>query len=184
MLTRQLGAAIERGTAADAVIAANEAQAEALWKLRETIAEAERADGPAAKHDVSVPVSHTPAFLDEAIAAVAARFDARALAFGHLGDGNIHFNVRPPRSAGAPAWIAEHGDAVNGFVHDMVARYGGSLSAEHGIGQSRLAEFARLIEPARLHAMRAIKRALDPLGIMNPGKLVPAEPVANPPASQ
>lgn len=184
-LEQALALAIEAGQVGDAVIAANEAQAEALWKLRETIAEAERADGPAAKHDVSVPVSATPAFLDEGIAAVADRFGARALAFGHLGDGNIHFNVRPPADVDRPRWLADKGAELSRFVHDLVAGYGGSLSAEHGIGRSKLAEFARLIEPARYHALRAIKDAIDPLGIMNPGKLVPTpEQVAEQARSQ
>jgi FAD/FMN-containing dehydrogenase len=172
--TRQLSAAVEQDVVLDAVIATNEAQADALWKLRDTIAEAERADGPAAKHDISVPVSATPRFLTEAIAAVQKRFGARALAFGHLGDGNIHFNVRPPTGVDRPAWLAEQGAAVAMFVHDLVAGFGGSLSAEHGIGQTKLAEFARMIDPARRHALQAIKSALDPHNIMNPGKLVPS----------
>lgn len=173
-LTAQLAAAAGEGLIEDAVVAANEAHADAFWKLRETIAEAERADGPAAKHDISVPVSAVPDFLIEARAAVETRFTgAQVVGFGHLGDGNIHFNVLPPRQVDQKAWVESEGPAVNAFVHDFVAARGGSLSAEHGIGQLKLAEFARTASPVRLHALRAIKQALDPLGIMNPGKLVP-----------
>ena len=173
-LTELLAQAASEGLIEDATIASNEAQAEALWKLRETIAEAERVDGSAAKHDVSVPVSAMPDFLIAARAAVEARFaGARVIAFGHLGDGNIHFNVQPPVGADGKAWLDGEGPKVNAFVHDLVAARGGSLSAEHGIGQLKLAEFARTIDPVRLGALRAIKNALDPLGIMNPGKLLP-----------
>jgi len=173
-LTAQLAAAAADGLVEDAAIAASEAQAEAFWKLREVIAEAERAEGPAAKHDISVPVSAVPDFLVEARAAVESRFvGTEVVGFGHLGDGNIHFNVLPPKHVDQKAWVETEGKAVNAFVHDFVGARGGSLSAEHGIGQLKLAEFARTAGPARLHALRAIKQALDPLGIMNPGKLVP-----------
>ncbi|HEX8527854.1 FAD-binding oxidoreductase [Allosphingosinicella sp.] len=173
-LAEALGEALEGGLAEDAAIASSEAQAEALWRLRESISEAEQKDGPAAKHDVSVEVSAMPRFMAEAAAAVEARFaGTRVNAFGHLGDGNVHFNVRPPAGAG-PGWLIDESPAVTAFVHDLVAAAGGSISAEHGIGQTKLAELERLGEPARLSAMRAIKRALDPLGIMNPGKLLSA----------
>lgn len=175
-LTAHLAAAAEAGLIEDAVVAANEAQAEAFWKLREAIAEAERADGPAAKHDISVPVSAVPDFLIEARVAVEKRFPgSQVVGFGHLGDGNIHFNVLPPTDGDRKVWVERHGPAVNQFVHDFVGARGGSLSAEHGIGQLKLAELARTAGPVRLHALRAIKQALDPLGIMNPGKLVPPE---------
>lgn len=172
-LGRALRAALETGVIEDATIAATETQAEGLWRLRDSISEAERNDGPAAKHDISVEVAAMPRFMIEAARAVEERFpDTGVIAFGHLGDGNIHFNVRAP--AGAPAdWIWGEGQEVTAFVHDLVTAAGGSISAEHGIGQMRLAELARLGGPARLGAMRAIKRALDPGGIMNPGKLVP-----------
>jgi len=173
-LTAHLAAAAAEGLIEDATVAANEAQADAFWKLRETIAEAERADGPAAKHDISVPVSAVPDFLVDARAAVEARFaGSRVVGFGHLGDGNIHFNVLPPADVDQKAWVEAHAPAVNAFVHDFVAARGGSLSAEHGVGQLKLAELARTAGPVRLHVLRAIKQALDPLGIMNPGKLVP-----------
>lgn len=172
-LQEVLEAAMEAGVIDDAVVAASETQAEALWKLRESISEAERVGGLSAKHDVSVPVSAMPAFLDEARRAVEARFSgARVLAFGHLGDGNVHFNVRAPAGADDRAWMAAEEPAINTFVNDLVGEAGGSLSAEHGIGQSKLVEFLRTAGPVRLGVLRAIKTALDPQGLMNPGKLV------------
>jgi FAD/FMN-containing dehydrogenase len=172
-LARALATALENGVVDDVVIAASEAQAEAFWRLRDSISEAEKVDGPAAKHDVSVEAAAMPRFMVETAAAVEARFPGvRVIAFGHLGDGNVHFNARAPVGA-APAWVEGEGQAVTAFVHDLVVAAGGSISAEHGIGQMRLSELARLGDPARLGAMRAIKQALDPHGIMNPGKLVP-----------
>lgn len=172
-LEAALGDAIEQALAGDAAIAASEGQAEDFWRLRDSISEAEKKDGPAAKHDISVAVADMPRFMVESAAAVESRFPGtRVNAFGHLGDGNVHFNVRAPEGA-LGEWLEEDGVAVTAFVHDLVAAAGGSISAEHGIGQMKLAELARLGDPARLGAMRAIKRALDPAGIMNPGKLVP-----------
>lgn len=173
---RDLAAALqhglESGLAADAALAASEAQAEALWRLRDSISEAEKQDGPAAKHDISVEVAAMPRFMVEAAEAVERRFaGTRVNAFGHLGDGNVHFNVRAPEGA-SDSWLDEVGRAVSGFVHDLVTAAGGSISAEHGIGRMKVEELARLADPARLAAMRAIKRALDPKGIMNPGKLL------------
>ena len=177
-LSAALAGAIEAELAEDATIAASEAQAEELWRLRESISEAERIDGLAAKHDISVAVSHMAAFMASARSEVERRFaGARVLAFGHLGDGNVHFNVRAPEGADDRAWLAAEGPAVTALVHDLVTAAGGSISAEHGIGQTKLAEFARLGDPARLGALRAIKSALDPHGIMNPGKLIPLAPV-------
>ena len=172
-LTAALRSALEAGLVDDAMIASNEAQAEALWRLRDSISEAEQKDGPATKHDVSVEVSAMPRFVVDAADAVERRFEgSRVIAFGHLGDGNVHFNVGAPPGAG-PAWLKEEAPRVTSFVHDLVIEAGGSISAEHGIGQMRLAELARVGDPVRLAAMRAIKNALDPNGIMNPGKLVP-----------
>jgi FAD/FMN-containing dehydrogenase len=174
-LEAALGEALGAGLVLDAAIAASEAQADAFWKLRDSIAEAEKKDGPAAKHDISVAVEDMPRFLVEGAGAVEARFPGvRVNAFGHLGDGNIHFNVRAPDGAG-PEWVAGPGSEVSRFVYDLVTAAGGSISAEHGIGQMKLGEFARLGGAARLGALRAIKRALDPAGIMNPGKLVPPQ---------
>jgi len=168
-----LRSALGIGLVSDAAIAASEAQAEAFWRLRDSISEAEKKDGPAAKHDISVAVEDMAGFMTEAAAAVEARFaGTRVNAFGHLGDGNVHFNVRAPEGAG-PDWAELAGEAVTMFVHDLVTAAGGSISAEHGIGQMKVGELARLGDPARLDAMRAIKRALDPANMMNPGKLVP-----------
>ena len=173
LLYEGLRSALETGLVGDAVIAANEAQAEGFWRLRDSISEAEKKDGPSAKHDISVPVEAMGGFLIEAGAKIEARFPGtQVIGFGHLGDGNIHFNVRAPAGAG-PDWLESEGGAATAYVHDLVTAAGGSISAEHGIGQARLGELARLGDPARLAAMRAIKRALDPKNIMNPGKLVP-----------
>ena len=173
-LERALADAIARGGVEDATIAASEAQAEAFWRIRESISEAERASGPAMQHDISVPVADMPRFMREAGAAVEAAFPGvAASAFGHLGDGNVHFHVRAPAGAEAERWRAESGEAISRMVHDLVTAAGGSISAEHGIGQMKLGELARLAEPGRIVALRAIKQALDPRGLMNPGKLVP-----------
>jgi FAD/FMN-containing dehydrogenase len=172
-LTEALRAALESGLLGDAVIASSEAQAEGFWRLRDSIAEAEKKDGPSAKHDISVPVEAMGGFLIEASAAIEARFPGtQVIGFGHLGDGNIHLNVRAPAGANDD-WLRTKGGAVTAYVHDLVTGAGGSISAEHGIGQAKIGELARLGDPARLNAMRAIKYALDPKGIMNPGKLVP-----------
>ena len=172
-LEEALGGALEAGLVEDAVVAASEAQAAALWRLRETISEAERHQGPAAKHDISVPVSAMPDFIEAARAAVEARFPgSRVIAFGHLGDGNVHFNVQAPGGEGGADWLAARGDEVSAFVHDLVTAEGGSISAEHGIGQMKPLELARTLAPARLAALHALKRTLDPAGIMNPGKLL------------
>lgn len=172
-LEEALGAALGAGLIEDAVVAASEAQAAALWRLRETVSEAERRQGPAAKHDVSVPVSAMPEFLESAREAVAARFPgSRVIAFGHLGDGNVHFNVQAPEGEDGGEWLAARGEEVSAFVHDLVGERGGSISAEHGIGQMKRLELARTLPPARLAALRALKQALDPAGIMNPGKLL------------
>ncbi|MEV5020486.1 FAD-binding oxidoreductase [Sphingobium sp. LMA1-1-1.1] len=170
-----LTAALEQGIAVDAAIAANEAQADAFWRIRESLSESERAQGPALQYDISVPVARMPAFMVDAAAAAERAFPGTtASSFGHLGDGNVHFHVRAPRgTTDGPAWIAAQGQAINAFVHDAVVAAGGSISAEHGIGQMKRAELGRLASPARLHAMRAIKAAFDPQGIMNPDKLIP-----------
>jgi FAD/FMN-containing dehydrogenase len=172
-LERLLASAMQQGLIADAVLASNEAQADAFWKLRDSISEAERAEGQTLAHDVSVPVADMPRFIVESSAEVERRFPGViASGFGHLGDGNIHFHVRAAAHA-APDWYEREGEEITRFVDDLVTAAGGSISAEHGIGQLKRAEFARLAPPGRIHALRAIKQALDPNGIMNPGKLVP-----------
>jgi FAD/FMN-containing dehydrogenase len=172
-LERLLASALQQGLIQDAVLASNEAQTGAFWKLRDSISEAERAEGQTLAHDISVPVADMPAFIVDAAAKVEAAFPGvTATGFGHLGDGNIHFHVRASDHA-APDWYEHEGERITRFVDDMVTAAGGSISAEHGIGQLKRDEFARLAPPGRIHALRAIKLALDPLGIMNPGKLVP-----------
>ena len=170
-----LAEAFERGIAVDAAIAANEAQAEAFWRIRESLSESEKAQGPALQYDISVPVAKMPAFMIEAAAAAEATFPGTtASSFGHLGDGNVHFHVRAPKgTSDGPTWIAAQGQTINAFVHDAVVAAGGSISAEHGIGQMKRAELGRLAGPARIGALRAIKAAFDPKGLFNPGKLIP-----------
>ena len=171
---RFLATAMGKGLALDAAISANEAQAEAFWKIRDSIAEAERAEGPALQHDISVPVSDMARFIDTESPKIEATYPGtQVIAFGHLGDGNIHYHVKAPRGATAENWYRDFATRISADVYDRVVAYGGSISAEHGIGQAKIAEFARTSEPARLAALRAIKNAMDPHGIMNPGKLVP-----------
>ena len=169
-----LDAVLADGLAAadDAVIAQSAAQGQALWRLREELPLAERRDGPAVHHDIAVPVADMPDFADDATHRVEAAFPgARVLAFGHLGDGNLHFNARAPATGDAAAWVAAHRAGITALVHELVVAAGGSISAEHGIGVLKRADLARLGDPARLAAMRAIKAALDPQGILNPGKI-------------
>ncbi|MGC1271173.1 MAG: FAD-binding oxidoreductase [Croceibacterium sp.] len=175
-----LESAFEAGLVEDATIAANEAQAEQFWTLRDEIAPAERAIGPAMQHDISVPVATMADFVAEAVPQVEAQFPGTtAVAFGHLGDGNVHFHVLAPAGAQRGAWEADQGKAISMFVHDLVTRWGGSISAEHGIGQMKVAELGRLGDPVHLALMRSVKQALDPQRLLNPGKLVPA-PVSAP----
>lgn len=166
-------AAIVDEIVADATLAASEAQRQRLWALREGQAEAQKAAGPGFKHDVSVPVSAVPAFLERADNALAAAFPAiRRFAFGHLGDGNIHYNPLGPAGA-TPAEVAHLRPQVNRIVHDIVADLGGSISAEHGLGQLRTDEVRRYKAPVEQAMMAALKRTFDPMGLMNPGKVVP-----------
>ncbi|HQN54264.1 MAG TPA: FAD-linked oxidase C-terminal domain-containing protein, partial [Novosphingobium sp.] len=172
-----LGEALAAGTIADATIAASEAQAEALWTLRESISPAERAKGPAAQHDVAVPVESMPAFIEEARVRIEADWPGtRAFGFGHLGDGNIHFHVAAPPGVDAASWDAGDGKAISRMVHDLVTAAQGTISAEHGIGQMKLGELERLADPVALSLMRQVKAVLDPRGLLNPGKLVSLAP--------
>jgi FAD/FMN-containing dehydrogenase len=169
-----LMAALEAGLIDDVVLAQNQTQAAMLWKIRESLPDAEKIEGGSLKHDVSVAVAAMPAFMAEATADLEALLPgSRVLAFGHLGDGNVHFNLRPTVGADATAFYADHHDTVAARVHDIVVeRYGGSISAEHGIGTLKRDEHARLADPAKLAAQRAIKAALDPQNIMNPGRVL------------
>lgn len=170
---RVLVEAFERGIVADATIASSETQAEAFWALRESIAPAERALGPAVQHDISVPVARMPDFVEQTVPVIEATWPGtRAIGFGHLGDGNIHFHVLAPAGVDPAAWQAGDGKAISRQVHDLVTQWGGSISAEHGIGQLKRDELARLGDPVALGLLRTIKTALDPAGLFNPGKLI------------
>lgn len=172
-LEAQLGEALEAGLIADVVIAKNDAESEAFWRLRDSISEAERAEGPALQHDISVPVDAMPRFIAENPARLAAAFPgARALSFGHLGDGNVHHHVQPPADVDGKAWLAAHGEDLSRLVYRHVIELGGSISAEHGIGQMKRDLLAELDSPARLAALRGVKAGLDPAGLFNPGKLI------------
>ncbi|MGQ2935197.1 MAG: FAD-binding oxidoreductase [Sphingopyxis sp.] len=172
-LERQLAAALDAGLIRDVVIAKSDRESEDFWRLRDSISEAERAEGPALQHDISVPVDLMPTFIAENPARLNSVFSgARALSFGHLGDGNVHHHVQPPADADGAAWLAEHGAAVSRLVYSHVLELGGSISAEHGIGQMKRDILAELDSPARLSALRGVKAGLDPAGIFNPGKLV------------
>ncbi len=167
-----LGTAISDGLVRDAAIAESGTQRDDLWRLRETIAEAEKVDGPALKHDIAVPVSDMPRFIREVTEKLETRWPGMAVfAFGHLGDGNIHYNVRTDARMSRDDLLA-HADAVAAFIYAEVRRFGGSISAEHGIGTLKAAELSRSGDTGKLAAMRAIKAALDPGGIMNPGKVL------------
>ena len=167
-----LSAAMEEGLVSEATIAQNETQAAALWFLREAIVEAQRSAGASIKHDVAVPVAAVPAFLREAKEAVeAAEPGVRVYAFGHLGDGNIHFNLMQPVGMRPEDFVAET-PKLNRVVHDIVARHQGSISAEHGLGQLRREEVRRYKPAIEFELMERIKAALDPKGIMNPGKVL------------
>lgn len=172
LLTRLLAPLIEQRKIGDATISASEAQADAFWKIRDSLSEAERAAfGPATQHDISVPVEAMPRFMADAAAEVERAFPGtHASGFGHLGDGNIHFHVRAGTRSG-PGWLEREGPAVVRLVDDLVTAAGGSISAEHGIGQMKKDELERL-SPDRVRQLRAIKAALDPKGLMNPGKLI------------
>jgi FAD/FMN-containing dehydrogenase len=167
-----LAAAASDGTALDAVVAASDTQAARLWALRENISEAQRREGPNIKHDISLPVSAIPAFLDVCGSALAAAFPgARLVIFGHLGDGNLHYNLSAPAGEAASGFMA-NGKAANDLVHDLVARAGGSFSAEHGVGQLKRAELQKYKSPVEIALMRTVKAALDPQNTMNPGKIL------------
>jgi FAD/FMN-containing dehydrogenase len=171
-LQQLLALAAERGELLDAALATSERVRAAFWKLRETVPEAQRHFGPSLKHDVSVPVAALPRFIEEASAWVRDNVpDGVLVCYGHVGDGNLHFNVNRAEGVPSAAFLARE-PAIKRAIHDLVARYEGSFSAEHGIGRFKRDELKRYGSPVALSAMRAIKQALDPKGIMNPGKLL------------
>jgi FAD/FMN-containing dehydrogenase len=171
-VTGMLAGAQERGLIEDAALAATGEQRAAFWRLRETVSEVQKFEGGSIKHDISVPLGAVPDFLREATAAVEAFLPgARVVAFGHMGDGNIHFNVTQPVGADAATFLGGW-EAMNTLVHGVVARFSGSFSAEHGIGQLKRDLLRRAKDPVALDVMRKIKTTLDPLGIFNPGKVL------------
>jgi FAD/FMN-containing dehydrogenase len=171
-LAEALEAAFEQGFARDAVVASSLDQAKALWRLREALPLVQRYEGGSIKHDVAVPVRSVPAFLERAVAAVKDLVpDCRPLPFGHLGDGNIHFNVSQPVGADKSAFLARW-EEMNEVVHAIVSGFGGSISAEHGIGRSKRQLLPRVKDPVEMALMRSLKAMLDPTGILNPGKVL------------
>jgi FAD/FMN-containing dehydrogenase len=167
-----LEVAFEEGIIADAVIAESGEQEKSLWRLRESLPEAQKHEGGSIKHDISVPVSSVPAFIAEGTAALAKHFPGvRPVPFGHLGDGNIHFNISQPIGADKDAYLARW-EEMNRVVHDIVVRMEGSFSAEHGIGLLKVGEMNHYKDPVELDLMRRVKQAIDPRNLMNPGKVV------------
>ncbi|MES1154894.1 MAG: FAD-binding oxidoreductase [Pseudorhodoplanes sp.] len=167
-----LADAAEQNILDDAVIAANETQRKAFWHLRLGLSEMQKPEGGSIKHDVSVPVADIPAFLEEANAAVTKLIPgARPVPFGHMGDGNIHYNLSQPVGADKAAFLARW-DEVNTLVHKIVAKFGGSISAEHGIGVMKRELLPEVKDPVELEMMRSLKRLFDPNNILNPGKLL------------
>ncbi|WP_210243219.1 FAD-binding oxidoreductase [Mesorhizobium sp. B2-6-5] len=173
-MEEMLAEALEADIAKDVVIAQNLEQAATFWRLRERIPEAQKQAGASIKHDVAVPVSLTAEFLREADAVVSQALPGtRICAFGHLGDGNIHYNLTQPQDMDGREFL-ERSKQMNGIVHDVVDRLGGSFSAEHGIGLLKVAELASRKDPVELDLMRRLKAAIDPSGVMNPGKVLSA----------
>ena len=179
-LEEALAAAMEDGLVLDAALAESGAQRAAMWKLREEHAEAQKREGASIKNDVSVPVSKVPALIAQATAACEALIPGvRAVPFGHLGDGNIHFNLEQPPGMDARTFLARDHEIMDA-VNAVVQRLGGSFSAEHGVGRLKPYMMPAWRGGAELDAMRRIKRALDPAGIMNPGKVLPQDPAPTP----
>lgn len=171
-MQRLLGEASEKNIISDAVIAGSLAQAQSLWKLRESASEAQRPEGGSIKHDVSVPVARIPEFIAAASVAVEhVCHGARPVVFGHFGDGNVHYNVTQPPGMDKADYLALWNEMASA-VHDVVASFSGSISAEHGVGQMKRAELLRFKSPLEIALMRKIKAALDPNGILNPGKVL------------
>jgi len=172
VLEETLGSALTEGLVLDAAVARSERQRAALWKLRESIPEAQRLEGAGLKHDVSVPVGALAEFVTRASQWVSVNVpDGLLVAYGHVGDGNLHFNVSAAPGAQRDRFLA-HEEPVRRAIHDLVSEFGGSFSAEHGIGRLKVGELERYTSPVELALMRAVKRAFDPHGIMNPGKVL------------
>lgn len=174
MMTTLLEQGYDAGLILDATIASSEAQQKAIWHMRESMSDAQKPEGGSIKHDVSVPVAQVPQFMAEAEKAVIAALPgARICAFGHMGDGNIHYNISQPVGADKAEFIGRWHE-MNKIVHGLVLQHGGSISAEHGIGQLKRDELASIRSDIEMDLMRRIKTAFDPAGIMNPGKVLNA----------
>jgi FAD/FMN-containing dehydrogenase len=172
LLMAQLESAAAEGVIIDAMVATSIAQGRAMWKLREGIAAAQTRHGESLKHDVSVPITALPALIERGTELAETLVpEGEVISYGHLGDGNLHFNVSQRRGTDASAFLARK-PVLEEAVFDLVAELGGSFSAEHGVGRLRAAQFARRTDPAELGVMRALKKALDPNGILNPGKVL------------
>ena len=168
-----LESAMENGLISDAVVAESIEQSRAMWHLRESIPLAQPEEGPNIKHDISIPVSRIPAFVAATdVALQVAHPGTRSVNFGHLGDGNLHYNLQAPVGVDGAAFLREHEHSVNTVVYDAVMAHGGSISAEHGVGSLKRDELAQRKSPVALQMMRAIKQALDPQGVMNPGRML------------
>ncbi|MES2101697.1 MAG: FAD-binding oxidoreductase [Pseudomonadota bacterium] len=168
-----LETALERGLIADAAVASSLEQSNAMWHLRESIPMAQAVEGANIKHDIALPVSQVARFVAGTDAALLRAFPGvRLVNFGHLGDGNLHYNVQAPAGVDATAFLRDHEQAVNTIVYDAVGAHAGSISAEHGVGALKRDELAQRKSPVALQLMRAIKQALDPLGLMNPGRVL------------
>jgi FAD/FMN-containing dehydrogenase len=173
LFERLMETALEEGLVEDAVVAENLAQSQAFWNLREHIPLAQAEEGLNIKHDIAVPISRIGHFITETDAAIAqAAPAARMVTFGHLGDGNLHYNVQAPEGVDANAFLAQYQGPINQIVYDSVHRHHGSISAEHGLGQLKIDEAMRYKPEVEVQLMRAVKRALDPLNLMNPGKVL------------
>ncbi len=174
LLTDALGAAFESTLVLDAVVAQSEREREALWKIRETVPEAQRIDGASLKHDISLQITSLPTFVTRASEWLRANVpEGNLVAYGHVGDGNLHFNLNQVKGVAKEAFLAREAP-IKRAIHDLVAELGGSFSAEHGIGRLKVQELEHYASPVELALMRAVKDALDPRGIMNPGKVLRA----------
>ena len=172
MIEDILSAGLEAGTVGDAVISASIAQANAFWNFREMLPETQKSEGASIKHDISVPIASIPTFIEQAAKAVETVCPgARPVCFGHMGDGNLHYNISRPANGDDQGFLALY-HPMNKAVHDVVRRLGGSISAEHGIGQLKRDELIATAPPMAIDLMRRVKAAFDPAGIMNPGKVI------------
>jgi FAD/FMN-containing dehydrogenase len=173
LFERLMEQALEDGMVQDAVVAESLAQSRAFWNLREHIPLAQAEEGLNIKHDIAVPISRIGHFIEETDAAIEqAAPGARMVTFGHLGDGNLHYNVQAPEGVDAKAFLAQYQSPINRVVYDSVHRHRGSISAEHGLGQLKIDEAMHYKPDVEVQLMRAVKRALDPLNLMNPGKVL------------